>query len=63
MFVGEDDLHWVICLNHDWVNNHMSDIISIPKGMIEYVEVLSKAEPIPEIREEETEEVTRKRIK
>lgn len=43
MFVGEDDTHWVVCLNHDWVNNNMSDIISIPKGMISYVQVLERA--------------------
>lgn len=43
MFLGEDDEHWIVVLNHDWAANHISDMIAIPKGMIRHVEVLERA--------------------
>ena len=46
MFIGEDDLHWLICLNHGWTSGNMADTIQIPKGMIEHVEILKRAETI-----------------
>ena len=43
MFLGEDDLHWTICTNDGYSYNRVSDTMSIPKGMITYVEVIKRA--------------------
>jgi hypothetical protein len=43
MFVGENDIYWVICSNHGYTNSDISNITSIPKGMITHVEVLKRA--------------------
>lgn len=42
-FLGEDDESWVLAPNHIW-SQDMVDTMCIPKGMIQSVEVLRRAD-------------------
>jgi hypothetical protein len=43
MFLGEDENSWTVCLNHAYADDTVSGTMSIPKGMIVYVEVIKRA--------------------
>lgn len=46
MFLGEDDDHWAVCMNHGTDSGRIADTMQIPKGMITHVEILKRAKTI-----------------